>query len=215
MDPNYQPSSPPPPPSNPTPPGQFNGNQFDFIMNPQQPQKKSLLPTGNPKLRMILIIVGIITVLVVIVVIATALLSGGSGATDKVVTLTEQQNEIIRIAAIGNTKAGGTQAKKLAAITSSTITTDQVNTLSYLSKQGRKVKSKELSKTQNKKTDSDLAAAEQNGRFDEVFMRTLLQQLKDYQSNLQSTSPTLGKNGQELLKKNINTTVLILNDNKN
>ncbi len=223
MDPSssYHPPTPPEapqspvPPSDPNPSGQFNGNQFDFIMNPQQAPKKSLLPTGSPKQRLIIIIVGILVVLVVVILLASTLLGGSSASTDKVVLLAEQQNEIIRVAAIGNTKAGGTAAKKLAALTSSTMTTDQANTIAYLSKQGKKVKSKELTRTQNKKTDAELAAAEQNGRFDEVFVRTLLQDLKDYQTSMKSTYASLGKNGQELLNANNNNVTLILSDNKN
>ena len=211
MDPNYQ----PPTNSSPAPSGQFDSGQFDFIMNNGQKPKKGLLPSGSPKQRLLIIIIAAVVGLIAVVLIFVAIFSGGSSGTDQVVLLAKQQNEIIRVAGIGNTKAGGTEAKKLAAIVTSTITTDQTKTIAYLAQNGKKVKPKQLATSVNATTDSDLAAAERNGRFDEVFMRDLLQELKDYQAAMKTTYPSLGKTGQALLDQNNKNVVLILNDNSN
>jgi hypothetical protein len=206
MDPNYQPPTPPPN-------GEFNSSQFDFIMNNGQKQKKSLLPSGNPKQRLIILIVGGLSAVVLILVLFVAIFSGGSSGTDQVLALAQKQNEIIRISGTGNTKAGGTEAKKLAALTSSTIISDQKTTVAYLAKQGKKVSAKELARTANVTTDNELTAAERNGRFDEIFSRIMLEQLKDYKLSMQSSYASLGKTGRELLCRNDNHVTLILNDN--
>lgn len=208
-----QPENQLPTPSVP-PGGQFDSSQFDFIMNPQKPTKKSLLPPMSPKTRlMVYISLGIIGVLLIII-IASSLLGGGSSGTEQVVKIAQQQNEIIRISTLGNQKAGGTQAKKLAAITNSTISSDQKNTLSYLEKQDKKLKDKELRLLQDKEVDTDLTNAERNGRFDEVFTKIILEKLNEYQTTMQAVFPQLGPKGKDLLDKQFKNVDLILKDNK-
>lgn len=205
MNPDY------PQPSN-QPPGQFNASQFDFIMNPNQPQKKSLLP-GGPKQRLLLFIV-IGAVAITFFLVLMVIIMGGGGNTERVVILAQKQNEIIRIAGVGSSKAGGAEAQKLAALTSLTVTTDQKKTTDWLAKQKKKVNAKELSQTASSKTDNELSAAEQNGRFDEVFIQTLTTQLKDYQSSMESTYPSLGQTGKTLLEQNNKNVQLILGETK-
>lgn len=207
MNPDYQ------QPSAPSP-GQFNSSQFDFIMNPNQPQKKSLLPSG-PKQRLLLFVIAGAIALMFLIILFAIILGGRQTNTEQVVSLAQKQNEIVRIAAIGNTKAGGPEAQKLAALTSLTITTDQKKTTDWLSKQKTKVSSKDLAKGANSKTDAELTSAEQNGRFDEVFIKTLTAQLEDYRTSMQSTYPSLGATGKALLEQNDKNVELILSERKN
>jgi flagellar basal body-associated protein FliL len=208
-----QPDNQTPTPSAP-PGGQFDSSQFDFIMNPQKPAKKSLLPPTSPKTRlMVYISLGIIGVLLIII-LASSLFGGSSSGTEQVVTIARQQNEIIRIAEQGNKKAGSLQTKKLAAITKSTVTTDQKNTLAYLEKQKKKLKDKDLRLFQDKEVDTDLANAERNGRFDEVFSRIILEKLTEYKSTMQTAYENVGPNGKELLDRQFKSVDLILKDNK-
>ncbi len=214
MDPNYQPPANPTPTQGPAPSGEFNSSQFDFIMNDGQ-KKKSLFPSGSPKQRIIMIVIAVLVGLIGVVLLYLVFFSGGSSNTAPVVAVAQKQTEIIRIAAIGSSKAGGTDAKKLAAITSITVSTDQQKTIAYLAKQGKKIKGKELSATASATVDSDLTAAERNGRFDEVFVRTLTEKLKDYQTSMETAFPTLGNTGKELLTQNNKNVTLILTDTSN
>lgn len=209
MPPNNQ--TPPSPNSNP--PGQFDASQFDFIMNPGQKNKKSLLP-GGPQQRTILF-VGIIAIVVIgLVLIILSIFSRSAPGTDQFVKLAQEQNEIIRVSTAANRKVGGDQAKKLAAVTSSTITTDQKATVDYLAKQKKKVNSKTLALTASKETDADLSAAERNGRYDEVFTKIIIEQLTRYISDLKSAYNNVGKNGKAVLDQSYKNATLILQDNK-
>jgi len=214
MDPNNQ-QIPKTPSAQQTPPtGQFDSSQFDFIMNPQQAPKKGLLPPMSPKKRKIMFLAfGLIGVLLIFI-IGSLLFSGGSGATDKVLKVAQEQTEIIRIAELGKQKASGSDVKTLAALTSSVVTTDQTKTVDYLAQQKKKVKDKELSLGKDSKVDSDLSAASANGRFDEVFKQILLEKLNKYADNLKNTFPALGTKGKELFDQNYNNVVIILKDNQ-
>lgn len=202
---NQQPPTPPP--------GQFNASQFDFIMNPNQPPKRSLLPSG-PKQRLIIFVaIGLVIVTFLLVIIAM-LFSGGSSSTDQVVVLAQKQTEIIRVATLGNAKAGSPEAKSLAALTSVSVATDQRNTLDYLARQKRKVNAKELNARLNSKTDEELTTAERNGRFDEVFTKTLVAELEDYQQSMVTVSASLGPNGKSLLEQQNKNVTLLLQANQ-
>lgn len=51
----------------------LDSQQFDFIMNPQTPPKKSLLP-NNPKLKMLIIGLGVVTLVVLLLVVIFSIL---------------------------------------------------------------------------------------------------------------------------------------------
>lgn len=215
--PNPAPQQPaPPPPAQPMPPGQpsgqFDSGQFDFIMSPQKP-KKSLLP-GGPKMRMILMVTGVAVVAIVLILIVLSMFSGGSSNTEQLVKVAQQQNEIIRISTEASKKAGGEKTKILATLTSSTITTDQKKVIDYLAKNKKKLKNKELTLLTSKKTDAELTAAAQNGRYDEVSSRIITTQLTDYQTMLQSSYTQVGPKGKEMLEQSFSNVSLILKDNK-
>ncbi len=206
--PNYH------PPTTSPPSGQFDSSQFDFIMNAGQKSKRSLLPSGSPKQRLIMYIVLGLVGLLALVVLYALFFAGGDPNTEKIVSITKQQNEIIRIATLGNQKARSQDTKKLAALTVSTVSSDQKQTINYLGKLKRKINQKELNASANKKHDEALKAAEQNGRFDEAFEDTLLELINDYRADLQATQGNLGANGKELFDTNLRNASLILSDNQ-
>ena len=205
-------------PNNPVPPvapptEQIDPNQFDFIMNPQTPVKKSLIP-GGPKVKMLLIGLGVITLIVIVIAVATSMLNTTDDTVKAMTNIAQQQNEIIRIAKDGTKKAGSEKSKKLAAVTFSTTTSDQQNVINYLSKQKIKLKEKQLALLANKKNDTELATATSNGRYDDVFTQIILKLLTDYQASLQTTHKTAGEKGKAVLEKSFNNVSLILEDNK-
>lgn len=212
MDPNNSPSPAPNPQAPPT--GQFDSSQFDFIMNPGKPQKKSLLP-GGPKVKMIIIGLAITTIVIILLAVILSLFSGSDSTTESLVKVAQQQNEIVRISEDGTKKAGSEKAKKLATMTYMTVKTDQNSMIDYLAKQKRKVKSKELGLLADKKTDSQLSAASSNGRYDEVFTQIITEKLTEYQGSLKSSYDSVGTKGKDVVSKNYDNVTLILQDSKN
>lgn len=200
-------------PGNSTPPGQFNSSQFDFIMNPQQQGKKSLLPS-DPKTKLIYMVIGGGVGLVLLLFLIFGIFGGGGDPVDSLVDVAQQQNEIIRVSELASRDASGTQAQKLSAMVLSVVLTDQKNTVSYMSKNGKKVSAKDLALKQNKEADSQLSAAKQNGRFDEEYTQITLKYLQTYQQNLADVYPNLGEQGKEIIEQANDNVKLILQDNQ-
>jgi hypothetical protein len=200
-------------PQSPTPPsGNFDSSQYDFIMNPGTPQKKSLLP-GGPKAKMAVLFGGIGLVVVLLLIIILSVLSGGSSATDNLVTVARKQNEVIRVADVGTKEATDETTMKLATMTQLVVTTDQKAMIDYLGKEGTKVDAKTLAIGTDTTIAKKLEAAESNGRFDETFTEIILTLLKDYQKSLRTGYEGLGKNGKQIIDQSYENVSLILEDN--
>ncbi len=203
------------PPNNPLPnqpaPGNLDSSQFDFILNPQTPPKKSLLP-NDPKIKMAIFALGILVIVGILLVVIFSIFNSGDSSTESLVKIARQQNEIIRVANDGTRKASSESTKKLASLTYLTTTTDQKNLSEYLSKQNKKLNPKELKSSSSADTDKTLANASSNGRYDEEFTKTLTELLKEYQSSLQSTYDSLGPKAKEVTKQSFDNVTLIIKD---
>ncbi len=163
--------------------GQNQNNQYDFILNPNQPQKKILnLPGGNStKGRMIIAGIGLIIFIIIAGIFMNLILGAGKPDTKALVAAAKEQNELIRVAQIGVDKAQTQAAKDIAITTKLSLQSQQKEMLSAAASAGRKLNSKELSSSRNAKVDATLTEAEQNNRFDEVFIEVINIELKEYQ----------------------------------
>lgn len=208
MDPNQQPALPPAAPD-----GQFNPQQYEFITNPAQPPKKSLVPTintGGSKPKTILIYLGLASVFLIIVMVLYSVFFGGNSSVDTMKPLLQQQAELQRVAGLGNQKASSTAAQNLAQMTSLSMASQQSELTAYLAKQKVKVSAKYVALGTNKQTDQELATAETNGRFDDAFIQAMRGELTKYQSALQTAYKSAGPTGKAILTNDYNQAGLIL-----
>ncbi len=200
MDPNNRPAPAPPAGHNP----------YEFITNPAKPAKRSLLPAGGKKQRLIIVAVAAVIFITIILVFVSLLSSSGSIKPDYQ-SLVQQQTELIRISEIGRTKAAGADARNLAVNTSYTISTQQNNLEPIAKKAGAKTDKKTLGLGKNPKTDSALDDAAQANNFDSVFITTMQDSLKKYQQTLKKIyDHTNSKSSKEKLSNAYNDTSLLL-----
>lgn len=187
-------------------------NNYDFIVNPSPPPKKSLipLPTGSSMLQRIAIVGGGLVILIIIIAIFASLLSGGSN-TAPLVSIAQQQNELIRVATLGTQQATDQSAKNFAQSTELSLTTEQQQLLGYLKDHGTKVSAKQLALTQSTKTDTELAAAQAASTFDSTFEQVMQTQLSSYAQSLKTTfAGTTGVNARKLLNADYTAANLLL-----
>ncbi len=164
-------------------PGQFNSQQYDFIMNNPQP-KKSLFGGGsNSKTRILILAIVGLMVVTFFIIIVSSLLGGGGSSKDQLMSIATQQTEIMRVAAIGTDKATGVNAKTLAVSTNLALSTDKAAVVKRIS---GKTSEKDLALGRDSETDTKLTTAEQNGTFDTIFTTIMRELLVDYQSDLES-----------------------------
>lgn len=162
-------------------PEQTPAPNYDFIFNPQQPQKKGFL-SGNSTQKRILIIVAIVVVLLMLSIgIISALFGSKVSNTEQLLVVAQKQTELIRISEVGIKNSRTTASKNLAVTTKFTMTSEQKPLLQALASQGVKTNAKELALGKNADTDKRLEAGRQSNTFDQVFTEVTKAQLVQYQ----------------------------------
>lgn len=183
----------------PTPGGHASGhNPYDFIINPNTPKKRSLVPGNNSFLvKLAIFLVGFVLLLVVLGVILSAVFSG-SDVKPELTETAQTQQEILRIA--GSSAAANRQSSKdVAASIQLTILSDQQSLLKYLATRGAKPNAKTLALGKDSKTDQLLESAKATNTYDAMYLQTLSDDLMAYRAQIQAiykktTSKTLKTN---------------------
>lgn len=180
MQPQNNLPSPAPPPVVPG-----SNQQYDFILNPAQAGKKSLIPGGSKKSRIILVAIVAIALLFIGITIAGLINRAGQSDTQSLVAAAKQQQELIRIAGVGVEKSKTQAAKNLAVTTKLSLESQQAEMQAAIKTAGLNPK-KVLIGTINAKTDQALTTAEQNNRFDEEFLSIMTTSLEAYQKSVKT-----------------------------
>lgn len=177
-------------------------NPYEFIMNPQQPPKRKLinLSGGNSFGMLLGLILGGALLLMLVLAIIVSLLGGSKANTGDFISLSQTQQELMRVANQGASDATHQTTKDLAITAEYTIRSQQREVLAFLATHGKTVGGKELALKQNARTDQQFRAAEATSTFDLVFSQTMQNQLTTYASTLkQLHAAASGKAEREML----------------
>lgn len=202
-------------PNQPTPPTQAPApNPYDFIMNPQEPQKQSLFNFSGKKSIFILLGGGIFVIIIIFMLFS--LLFGGSGANgEKLLEIAQTQTEIIRLTEDARNKARSSTTQNLANTVNMSVTTSKNDLLPIVKKNGGKTDAKLLVLKKSSKADAQLAAALQSNQYDSVFITIITAQLQEYQKQLKDMYPVLSKPAdKQVIKTAYDGTTLILTNVK-
>lgn len=161
-----------------------NDANYDFIVNPETQKRGSGL-FKDPFITKIVIIVGGAVLVIVIAAVAINLFFGGKSNIGALLALTQREQEIVRISALG-TGATGQQVKNAAINTQVSVKTNQRAGLAYLKSRGREVKPDELGLKKDATTDTKLQQAKQTSTFDTVYVEIMRAQLTAYAAELQT-----------------------------
>lgn len=178
---NQQTYTPPPSTAAPTDPS----NPYDFIVNPAPVAKKSFLAGSTGPLKL-LIIIGFATAVIVLLAVVFTLIFSKSSTTPTLTTIVQEQQELIRIATQGETKAADEATKAYAYNVDLSISTNQRQLLAYLSEHGKTVKEKELALKKDSATDKLLANAQATSTYDSTLKKVLAAQLQTYLTDIQT-----------------------------
>jgi hypothetical protein len=170
------------------------GDSYDFILNPHKPPKSRKFGFGgnsNFGFTVGLIVGGAVLFMIVIALILTVFSGGGSNGVS-LVGIAQSQNEIIRIADQG-TRSGVQQTTRNLSVTIQySVSTQQRQTLTYISQSGTTVGEKDLTLKQNAATDQQFAAAKATSTFDLVFAQIMQDELTAYANSLKQLHGTTG-----------------------
>lgn len=182
---------------------------YDFLQNTPKP-KKRILPGGNSKKERIIIFGGGLALLLILFIIVSSVIGSlNKPKTELLLTVVQDQQEIIRVAEMGVKKSKGSASLNYSANLLETVKTDQTATIKLLS--GVKLNNKLLGARLNSKTDDKLNSAEQTNKFDEVFLETMHSILTTYQKDLKTAHSQIeSKKTRVVLEKAFNNTQFFL-----
>lgn len=195
----------------PTPAASPAGYNYDFILNPQKPVKPKVPLAGSSTLQRVLIVVGVLTLLIILGVIVSSVLGAGSKEkTEGLLTVAEEQTELIRIATDGTLHTTSVTAQSLAQNVQASITSDNAALITYMKSNGQKVTPAQLALKHSKTTDVSLTAAQENNTYDTTFKDVIQTELTDYMVALQKVyKANPGPKGKALLSKQYDAATLL------
>ncbi len=169
-------------PQQPMPPN--HPANYDFIMNPAPQPRKTL--GGNSMATRILVVVGGALLLLILLVVVVQLLGKGGGSFNKeaMLSVAQDQTEIIRLADRGEQDAVSQSNKNFAITASLGMKTEQSELLKYLASRGYKPGDKDLLLKQSPQTDQQLDSAVSSSTFDTVYAGIMKEQLTTYKQDL-------------------------------
>ncbi len=186
-------------------------NPYDFITNPSQPNKTSGMGGGSFKKRIIIVAGGALILIIIASVVGTILANAGKGDIQGLKDLALQQQELIRVADLGKTKANDPEIRALAYNASLSTTTQQQKLIAYLETRGAKLEKEELALSKKASVDAELEAAATNNRFDEVFNRILNESLVAYNRDLSTAyKSAVSDESKKILENSFKSSVIIL-----
>lgn len=198
-----------PQPPNETPP---NPNNYDFIVNPVGPAKRSSI-VGSSLTSRIVIVSVVLLVLLILFVGAKSLLSSDGGSSTALITVVNQQQELISLttAATSGEQPLSSNSSTVAITTQVSLTSAHAQLMAYLKKVGIKVGKNQLMYPGGAAITAQLTAAAAAGTYDATLQQVLNSQLLNYQTSLkQAYAKTSGAHGKELLQQDYDGAGLLL-----
>lgn len=194
------------------PPNQpINGSPYEFLNAPKQ-KRKLLLVNGSFKQRLLVVVGGGI-ILIIAVYVLGSLLKGGTSGTDYLISMAQQQNELVTIAtaAESNTSTQQQTTKNLAINVELGLNSEQNQLIAYLKTIGVSVSSKVLNDTNSTALNNTLTTAQSSGNYDAVFIQVVTNELNTYVQTIKTAfSKTHNATGQNLLSKDYQAANLLL-----
>ena len=187
---------------------------FAFINDSTPPGKKpSRLSPTTMKGRIILIGSLAAVVLLGFVVVMSFLNNASQEKAKQYLEIGQKQTEIIRLAAIGETKGRSLDTRSYAVTIKLSMTSSQKDVNKVITGHGISSKklSKELTKSKNTKSDQILDEAEKNNRFDETFKELIDAEILKFQTQINAIAPGSTNKEKGILKDAFDKASLITN----
>jgi len=199
-----------PPPTAPTP----GNGEYDFIVNPNKPEapKQSPIPGArSPFAIKILLIIGApLVIMVFLFILVSLIFSGSSTNTANLISLSQIQQELIRIGGEGD-KAATQATKNLAITTELSLTTQQKQLLRFLAQKGTTVGEKQLQEKADPKTDKLLESAKQTSTYDIAYLQVMENLLTTYSTAIDNAyDDATSKEERALLKTQYDQAQLLI-----
>lgn len=185
-------------------------NPYEFIMQPSNIQTPKGLGDKSSFIKRALFTVGGIILLFLLISFGIKAFGPKDIATPALVAIVQEQQEIVRVAAKGQT-VPSERTRAFAANTLFSVGTDQYELTKYLAAKKAAPKGKALSAKRSAETDKILTDAKESNTLDSALQQSLTAQLTDYSANLSATYKKLAsKKAKAIIEHSYATTQLLL-----
>lgn len=162
------------------------------------------------------IAVGALSVLIIIAVLAISVIGGGGGGNKApMVTVAQEQTELIRVATQGAQHGVDQKTQNVAYNVQLSVESANSQLLAYLKQNGQKIAPKTLALKHSTQTDTALATALTNSTFDTTFNDILQRDLTAYAQSIKTAfNANPGTKGKALLNTQYAAANLLLEQSK-
>ena len=184
-------------------------------MNPQKPTKTAIPLAGGSTLKRALVFGGGLVFLVIVAALVAPLLGGGSSNTAPLVTVAQEQTELIRVALAGTTITTQETTRAFAYSVNLSITSDNKQLTTYMTTNKLKLDPKVLGFKRSATDDTQLLTAQSNDSYDATFRGVLQKDLTSYSQALKTAySSVKGPKGRQMLSSQYDGAQLLIEQSK-
>jgi hypothetical protein len=168
------------PPEQPLYTPQPQPGKYDFIVQSQHPTGSNWLLQASLRTRIIVVGGSFVFLLILIWIFLSILSSSGTNNVGQLISLTQQQAELVHISQDPITQANSNQTRNFASTTDLSISTDKTTTLAYINLASKAPSSPSSLTLENKAIDTQLNTAKSNGTYDQTYMQIAQAKLATY-----------------------------------
>lgn len=184
-------------------PDSANPDPYGFIVNnPPKPPRKNPFAGLTTKMRIIVIVGGLVVVLIFGMLLSSLFNQGSKAQTQRMIDVATIQSEIVRVSTIAEKEVRSSSTLDYASTTRLSVQSSQVELAKKLDKRG--VGQKKLAKLQeqakNQKSDQALDEAKSSNRYDETYLKIINEALSNYQKSLVAASGGASKSENQILR---------------
>lgn len=159
-------------------------HRLDFILETELPKQKSFWEKLKTPIGVVFLAICAVIIAILIAIPIYLNKQAEGEQTERIISLSQTQTEIIRISDLAQNQAEQEAVKSRASEISTTFQDQLDQTLGLLSARGVNTDSIFLSAKEDSQTDSQIVASIQAGNFDSVFSGTIDEMLLNYQREL-------------------------------
>ena len=184
---------------------------YDFILNPQTAPPPSKFGGGQQSMAMrILVVVGGLFILMIIAVVLMGILRGGGSNKEALLSVAQDQTELLRIAEAAKQNIKLEENKDFNATLKLSVKSQQTELSNYMATSKIKIDAKSLALKQSAQTDQRLTAGASSSTYDTVYKSVMNDALKVYQADLSTAYEGAGQTGKNILRSQYDAAGLLI-----
>ncbi len=172
---------------------------YSFLEENEKPGYFDFFTKADKKTRIKMVAIGSSLLLLLAVIVGAIIFSNDEGLQSSLTRVAQRQNEVIRIAEIGEDKARAQEVLNASIVIKASLKSSQNQVSAALANEGGSPSRAILRQLESEQTTRELNAAEQANRFDEVYLEIMQSELLSYMASLEASYTHASGNNRKLI----------------